>query len=183
MSTAPARATRWLRCGVLCVVALTMGACKLIPGKKPPVAPPGQQQQQQVEKPPPPPPKPVPVSLMVQTSATVNPGENGRPLPVVVRLYQLKNDGAFKAASYDLLYKDDQGALGSDLADKPTAVTLRASDQTVITLMVSHDVRFIGIVAFYRQYDNGTQWKLPIPVPVNGGTVMVDKSAVSFTAR
>ncbi len=120
---------------------------------------------------------------MVQTSATVNPGENGRPLPVVVRLYQLKNDVAFRAAAYDGLYKDDQGTLGSDIVDKPTAVTLRASDQTVVSLLVSSEVRFIGVVAFYRQYDNA-QWKILIPTPVNGdGIVMVDKSAVSFTAK
>ena len=122
---------------------------------------------------------------MVQTSATVNPGENGRPLPVVVRLYQLKSDAAFRAASYDRLYEDDKGTLGSDLVGERFSVTLRPSDQTVHTLEVGADVRFIGIAAFYRQYDNANvQWKTWIPTPVKGSvSVMVDKSSVSFTTK
>jgi type VI secretion system protein VasD len=154
-----------------------MAGCGKIPGLKPPAAAP----------PPPPPPlikpaRPLPINLTFQASATVNPSESGRPSPVVVRLYQLKNDAAFMAASYDRLYEDDEAVLKPDLVEK-TGVTLRPGDKTTMSLNFGDDVRFIGIAAFYRNYDN-TQWRIPIPMPLKGdGTVVVDRASVSFVLK
>jgi type VI secretion system protein VasD len=123
----------------------------------------------------------VPLSLVVQTSATVNPGESGRANPIVVRVYQLKSDVAFRAAPYEKLFDDDKATLGQELIES-TSVTLRPNDQAALSLMVSGEAKFLGIAAFYRQYDN-IQWKVPIPTPIKGsGIVLVDKS-VSFTAK
>ena len=44
------------------------------------------------------PKKPAEVRLALQASADTNPDASGRPSPVVVRVYQLKNDAAFTAA-------------------------------------------------------------------------------------
>src|SRR5262245_62038716 len=41
------------------------------------------------------PPKPSNVKLTLRAAADVNPDGNGRPSPVVVRIYQLKTDTAF----------------------------------------------------------------------------------------
>jgi type VI secretion system VasD/TssJ family lipoprotein len=82
------------------------------------------------------------------------------------------------------LYDDDKGALGSDLIGERFSVTLRPSDQTVLSLEVGADVRFIAVAAFYRQYDGDVRWKNWIPTPVKGSLIVtVDKTAVSFTSK
>lgn len=169
-------ASRVLGCVLVLALAASVSGCGKIPGfKKPPPPQPG-------ANPPPNLPAPVPLTLTVQSSATVNPGETGRPSPIVVRVYQLKRDVAFRAAPYDKLFDDDKGTLGDDLVER-MAVTLRPSDQSPMSLMVRADVRFIGVAAFYRQYDS-IQWKILIPTPLKGeGILLVDKASVSFTAK
>ena len=163
------------QCGAL-VLLVGLAACgKLIPGMSPPKA----------EAPPPPPPVPAvpPVNLTLEATQTVNPNDNNRPSPVVVRIYQLRNNAVFLATPYDRLFEDDKGALKEELIERSVAVTLRPGDRTTISVVMDKEVRFLGIAAFYRVYD-GIQWHVAIPTPLKGdGTVLVDKSSVSFTAK
>jgi type VI secretion system protein VasD len=163
---------------VLVAVAIVLlAACKLVPGKKPPAAPAAPPPPTVMVKPP-----PIPINLTFQASATVNPNDADRPSPVVVRVYQLKNDVAFKAASYDKLYEDDKAALGEDLIERHV-MTLRPGAQSTVSVPFSQEIRFVGIVAFLRQYD-GKQWKIPIPAPLKGdGIITVDRSGVTFAAK
>ena len=54
------------------------------------------------------PPKPQVVKLTFAVSADVNPDAQNRPSPVVVRLYQLKDDAAFKDADIFTLLDKEQ---------------------------------------------------------------------------
>ncbi len=158
---------------------ITMPACLKIPGKKPPPAPPPPAGAPAI----PPRSRPLPVNLTLLASATVNPSESNRPSPIVVRVYQLKNETTFRAAAYDRLYEDDQAVLSPDLIERALAVTLRPGEKTTVSMNFGDDVRFIGIAAFYRDYDNA-QWRVVIPAPLKGdGTILVDKSSVSFSAK
>lgn len=161
--------------GIIAVILLVMAACsKIIPGMKPPEPKPEAVLLTKTRLP--------PVNLTLQASATVNPSESARPSPIVVRVYQLKNDAAFRSAPYDRLYEDDQAALKTDLVEK-TAFTLRPGDKTSLLVNFGDEVHFIGIAAFYREYDN-TQWKIVVPLPMKGdGTILVDRSSVSFTGK
>lgn len=167
---------RYLVILILALVACTgAAACgKLLPGgAKPPAA-----------APPPPPPVPAtpPVNLTLEASQTVNPNDSNRPSPVVVRVYQLKDDAAFRAASCGRLYDEDKAALGPDLIER-TAATLRPGDRTTVSVVLNKELRFIGVAAFYFECDNA-QWKIVIPTPLKGdGTILVDKSSVSFTSK
>jgi type VI secretion system protein VasD len=163
--------------GLILVMAVALAGCgKLLPGGgKPETAAPAPT--------PPPKPQPPPVNLTLQTSATIKPRESKRPSPVVVRVYQLKNDAAFRTVTYDRLYGDDKAALGDDLIERATSITLRPSEKTVVSIVQTPDLRFIGIAAFYREYA-GKQWTVVIPAPLGGdGTVVIDQSSVSFTAK
>ena len=165
---------RALQCLVM-AVAIGLSSCgKLMP--KPPAPPPAA-----APAPAPELPKPVLVTLTLQASATLNPSESNRPSPVVVRVYKLRSEVRFRAASYDSLYDDDKAALQEDMVDR-TPMTLRPGDQTPVSLLLGPEVRFIGVAAFFRQYDN-VQWQIVIPTPIKSdGTIRVDKS-VSFTAK
>ena len=69
----------------------------------------------------PPPPKPEPpvtiaappeakvkASMTVAANAEVNPDVNGRPSPIVVRVFQLRADAAFAGAEFFPLFDDEQ---------------------------------------------------------------------------
>src|SRR4051812_18921324 len=66
---------------------------------------------------PPAPPKPCDVqmvTLRIYASDNINPNERGNPRPVVVRLYQLKNDVKMENATYDEILLKDKEVLGED---------------------------------------------------------------------
>ena len=52
--------------------------------------------------------------LTLAATADSNPDATGRPSPVVVRVYQLKTDVAFKGAEFFALFDDDMKVLGPD---------------------------------------------------------------------
>ncbi|TMG63555.1 MAG: type VI secretion system lipoprotein TssJ [Chloroflexi bacterium] len=61
--------------------------------------------------------KPVPPVAVVsmRARADANPGPDGRPSPIVLRLYQLKADAAFANSDYFPLFDDEKKVLGQDL--------------------------------------------------------------------
>src|SRR3974390_3469030 len=77
-------------------------------GSKPPPPPPA----------PPPPPPPTVVEARFVTTAAPNPDPNGRPLPVVVRVYELKSTAAFDSADFFSLWDKDQGTLGPEMISR-----------------------------------------------------------------
>src|SRR3954469_6869937 len=64
------------------------------------------------------PPKPCDVQIItlnIYAADNINPNENGNPRPVVVRLYQLKNEVRMENATYDQILLDDKATLQDDL--------------------------------------------------------------------
>jgi type VI secretion system protein VasD len=161
--------------GVAAAVVV-MAAC-LLPGKKPPAAPPPGPTIVKVEEPP-----KIPINLTLQATPTINLSESNRPSPVVVRVYQLKDDAAFRAATYEKLFDEDVTLLEKDLIQR-TPFTVRPGEQTTVSVPFSQGIRFIGIAAFFRQYD-GKQWRVVIPALFKGDFIIsVDQSSVSFAAK
>src|SRR5690606_22086490 len=60
-------------------------------------------------------PTPAVVELEVQPAADLNPDPNGRPSPVVMRLYHLASSTAFGSADFLQLYENESASLGPDL--------------------------------------------------------------------
>jgi type VI secretion system protein VasD len=61
------------------------------------------------------PEKPADVKARISASADVNPNSEGRPSPVHVRIFQLKEDGAFMSADFWSLVDKEQETLGDSL--------------------------------------------------------------------
>jgi type VI secretion system protein VasD len=125
---------------------VVMTACAKAP---PPVAP--------VE----PAPKPVEAHMTIAVTADANPDATGRPSPVVLRLYQLKADSAFKGADFFGLFDDEQQALGAELLSR-TELVLAPSDLRAIDVALDADARFVGAVAAFRDIRNA-QWRALVP--------------------
>jgi type VI secretion system VasD/TssJ family lipoprotein len=58
------------------------------------------------------------MALHFDAVAGLNPGANGQPAPVRVRIYELKNTASFARADYFALAERAQATLGADLIDQ-----------------------------------------------------------------
>jgi type VI secretion system protein VasD len=129
---------------------------------------------------PPPPPPPTIVALNIKATSAINPGVDGKPAPVMLRIYQLGAAGTFEKADFFQLNDKDQALLGADMLGKDQAV-LTPGDSKAMQFEVKPGTRFIGITAAYRDIDKAT-WRVDVPVPANQTTniaVGVDKLTLS----
>lgn len=116
------------------------------------------------------PPPPTVVELTVQPDAGLNPDPNGRPSPVVMRLYHLASKTAFETADFFQLYENDAAVLGPDLLGRNEVVVLPGQAQT-LSRELKPDVRFLGVAVFFRKFDEA-EWRALAPVPPNQTTPM-----------
>ena len=163
-------------------VALLAGGCfKSAPAPPPVVTPP----------PAPPPPAPVTIAappeakakttMTLAATAEINPDANNRPSPIVVRVYQLKTDGTFRAADFFPLFEDAAKTLGVTFITADEFV-LNPSEKKALEVSLSPDTQFIGAIAAFRDIRNA-QWRAVLPAPRAGGvSVAVERARIALTA-
>jgi type VI secretion system protein VasD len=137
---------------IVSALTLTMACAKQPPPQV--IAPPPPPQPEKVEE-------PVEAHLTISTAADANPDATGRPSPVVVRLYQLKGDGAFTAAEFFGLLDNEQQALGPELISR-AELMLEPSELRTLDLAVNGDAKFVGMLAAFRDVRNA-QWRVIVP--------------------
>lgn len=120
---------------------------------------------------PPKPPPPTKAALVV--AADVNPDVAGRPSPIVVRLYQLKEEGAFNSASYFALTDTEQATLGPSLVSREE-YELKPGETRELTLKIPPEARYLGAIAGFRNLNN-SKWKALSPAPETGLLDLVRK--------
>ncbi len=122
----------------------------------------------------PPPPPPTIVKLTLAASADVNPSPSGQASPIALRIYQLGSAVSFNNAEFFPLYNDYAAALKTDLIKREDF--LLAPGQTRLdTIMPNDQVKAIGILAAYRDFQHAT-WRATVDV------VPHQTSAVTATA-
>lgn len=113
------------------------------------------------------PPPPV-IDLEVQIGAAVNPGIDGRPLPVAVRLYLLSAAGRFQAADVFALIEREAATLGPELIASEQVV-FAPGESRRITREADGRTRFLGAAVLFRDIDRA-RWKSIQPVASSGVT-------------
>jgi type VI secretion system protein VasD len=113
------------------------------------------------------PPQTVTVSLLA--AASVNPTPNGAPRPVVVRIYQLKNDARLYNASFEQIWHDDKNALGEDVA-KVDEVEIYPGTRLDVKFDRSEPVQHLAAVALFQE-PKGRSWfsSFDLPPPPEPG--------------
>jgi type VI secretion system protein VasD len=114
--------------------------------------------------------------MTIAVSADVNPDASGRPSPIVVRIYQLKTDAAFRGADFFALFDNDEQVLGSELISRDE-FTLAPSERKTMDVTVAGETRFVGAVAAYRDIRNA-QWRVIVPATTKGLDVAVGRARV-----
>jgi type VI secretion system protein VasD len=104
---------------------------------------------------------PIPVNLTAADG--VNPDSEGRPSPIVTRVYQLSSRDKFALADPIQLIEHDQATLGSDEIGRDEVV-LQPGDKHLLTLPRTDNLHFIGIVAAYQAIDQA-DWREVVSVP------------------
>ncbi|AOX99940.1 type VI secretion system lipoprotein TssJ [Jeongeupia sp. USM3] len=95
-----------------------------------------------------------PKDYAIQGEATpvINRDTSGKPLSVVVRVYQLKDAGEFNKLTYDAAAsgKPDTELFGNELISRSELVLLPGSKQTIKD-QIKPETRFVGIVGYFRK--------------------------------
>lgn len=102
-------------------------------------------------------PDPSPVALELSASTDANPDRNDRPSPVLVRVYELRSQGAFETADFFAMLEQDQAVLGSEMVNS-WEFQLDPGESTTLDATFQASSGFIGVFAAYRDIERA-QWR------------------------
>jgi type VI secretion system protein VasD len=107
--------------------------------------------------------KPPPVLRVDVTAASdANRGPAGQALPIVVRLYELKAQGAFIGADFFGLYDREAQALGGELIAREE-LTLAPGQTRQIVKPLDPQARYLGVLGAFRDIDHAS-WRALAPL-------------------
>ncbi len=102
--------------------------------------------------------KPPKIAMRITASSDLNPDLQGRPSPLVVRIYALKSNDVFMNADFFSLYEQDESILGDTVIERKELEILPGQQITIEKREYSLDTRYIGVIAAYRDLDNAA-WR------------------------
>ncbi|EJK99228.1 MULTISPECIES: type VI secretion system lipoprotein TssJ [Pseudomonas] len=103
------------------------------------------------------------LNLTLTASDQLNLDLNGRPSPVVVRLFELKHPVAFENADFFSLYERARETLSPDLVSSEE-LELRPGETTELRLSIAGGSRYVGVLAAYRDLPH-IRWRYTLPIP------------------
>lgn len=155
---------------LLAAVALTtLAAC----GGQPP----------KEDKPPPPAAAPM-LRVDVTAAADANRGPAGQALPIVVRVYELKAQGAFGGADFFSLYDREAKTLGGELIAREE-LTVAPGQTRQLLRPLDPQARYLGVLGAFRDIDRAT-WRALVPLVAgkdNNLAVAVGAKTIRVQAR
>ena len=105
------------------------------------------------------------ISLMLVASSDLNPDINGRPSPLALTIYQMKNSSTFKKTDYVSLAENSKSLLEGDLIAVNTVI-INPGQTLKLNYSIAEGEGAFGIVAGYRVIDAST-WQLAYDYPSN----------------
>lgn len=140
------------------------------------------------------PPEPQPVTGRILVMPGLNPNAEGRPSPVTVRLYQLRDREAFLEAALQELVMQDTDALGAALLSRDSfelcPVEMGVTDvsaggvpcqgeERIVTQVFSPEARYLAVMAeFFDVRDPTAQWRAVATLPQGG---VEERNEATFT--
>jgi type VI secretion system protein VasD len=131
------------------------------------------------------PPAPAPVlRIDAAAAADANRGPSGQALPIVIRLYELKAQGAFSGADFFSLYEREAKTLGGELIAREE-LTLAPGQTRQIVRPLDPQTRYLGVLGAFTDIDRAT-WRALVPLVAgkdNNLDVAVGAKAIRTQAR
>jgi len=119
------------------------------------------------------------LNLTLTASDQLNPDLNGRPSPIVVRLFELKHPVTFENADFFSLYERAKESLAPDLVASEE-LELRPGETIELKLSVEEGSRYVGVLAAYRDVPE-TKWRYTVqitPVEVTDADLTLDQAGI-----
>ncbi|WP_027907034.1 type VI secretion system lipoprotein TssJ [Pseudomonas taiwanensis] len=119
------------------------------------------------------------LDLTLTATDALNLDINGRPSPVVVRLFELKHPVAFESTDFFTLYQRPKEALDLDMVASEEH-ELRPGETLSLNLSIDPGSRFVGVLAAYRDLEQA-EWRRVQPVRAGERTVVnlyLDKTGI-----
>jgi type VI secretion system protein VasD len=104
-------------------------------------------------------------AMTLLAGADANPNREGRPSPVIVRIFQLKTDAAFRGTEFDPLFDDDKKVLADAFVTRDE-FTLAPGEKRVIQIELADDTRYVGVLAAFRDIANA-EWRRVVQMPLD----------------
>ena len=100
------------------------------------------------------------ITLSTEASQMLNRDKHGKPLSVVVQVYQLKSDQEFKLLTPDLLAsgKPIENVLGSSVLSRKELLFVPGGKQEM-DITIDEGANFVGVIGYFRQ-PNPQFWRL-----------------------
>lgn len=102
------------------------------------------------------------LDLNVQSTHDLNPDQNGRPSPVVVRLYSLVSPANFENADFVALYQNERQILGADFIRREEK-NFQPDERFAAQIEFNERANFIGIVVAYQDIEQ-SKWRMVLPL-------------------
>jgi type VI secretion system VasD/TssJ family lipoprotein len=103
--------------------------------------------------------------LAVRAERSLNTDRAQAPASLAVRVYQLRDGGAFQRASFDALYDHDEATLGAALLRRDT-LHLRPGETRELALELDDDAKLVAVFAAFRELERN-QWRTVLPLPTD----------------
>ena len=127
---------------------------------------------------------PTRIDAQIVASFEINPDANGRPSPLVVRIYELKSISAFNDADFFKLYDEEVATLGGDLLSREE-FELTPGEGREIIHNAHEQTRFFAVVAAFRNIDQAS-WRASKALKLNSKNsliVKIDKQSLTINPR
>ncbi|MBK6972080.1 MAG: type VI secretion system lipoprotein TssJ [Sterolibacteriaceae bacterium] len=129
-------------------------------------------------------PKPTIITATIDAAATVNPDANGRPSPIVMRMFELRSIAAFNNADFFSLWDREREVLSAEMTARDE-FQLRPGDQKKFERTLQPETRYVGVIAAFRDLDRAG-WRATAPIIVNQNqpiNIRLDARSVSVAGK
>jgi len=92
--------------------------------------------------------------LRINSSVQLNVDQRNHSLPVQLVIYQLRDDQAFKQATFQQLWQNDREVLGNSLLSRQQ-ISVTPHAHTKLTVTLKKATSYIGVVAIFRKPTGG----------------------------
>lgn len=103
------------------------------------------------------------VTMRFNAASQMNPDASQQSLPVQVKVFQLKDDLAFRNADFDDLWQQGQQALGDSYLAESDFMILPDSEKS-LSIDMNSKAKYLGFVAVFRTR-RGYTWRAIEKVP------------------
>lgn len=109
------------------------------------------------------------VNLDFTVAENINPDGSGRTSPLVISIFELKDNGAFEGMDFLSLYENAADSLGDNLISVRKLPALAPGKDRQDKLKLNDETRFIGLLAEFSDFEDA-KYHLVMPISPHGSS-------------